>query len=90
MPTAKLDTSPISVNVFRNVFDALTRIEADGSVSPLLAVSWSASEDTKTWEFVIPSAIAYGQRTDRAPIPPGSTLLFEIELIAIPPAEAAG
>ena len=34
-----LDTSPIGVNVFRNVFDALTRIEADGSVTPLLAVS---------------------------------------------------
>ena len=48
-----LDTSPIGVNVFRNVFDALTRIEADGSVTPLLAVSWSASEDTKTWEFTI-------------------------------------
>jgi len=37
----------------------------------------------ETWEFVIPSTIAYGER-DRAPIPPGSTLLFEIELIAIP------
>ena len=48
-----LDTSPIGINVFRNVFDALTRIEADGSVTPLLAVSWSASEDTKTWEFTI-------------------------------------
>ncbi len=48
-----LDTSPIGVNVFRNVFDALTRIEPDGSVAPLLAVSWSASEDTKTWEFTI-------------------------------------
>ena len=48
-----LDTSPIGVNVFRNVFDALTRIEADGSVTPLLAVSWSASEDTKIWEFTI-------------------------------------
>ena len=29
-----LDTSPIGVNVFRNVFDALTRIDADGSVVP--------------------------------------------------------
>ncbi|MDZ4371240.1 MAG: FKBP-type peptidyl-prolyl cis-trans isomerase [Phenylobacterium sp.] len=37
----------------------------------------------ETWEFVIPSDIAYGERS-RAPIPPGSTLLFEIELIAIP------
>jgi FKBP-type peptidyl-prolyl cis-trans isomerase FkpA len=43
----------------------------------------------ETWEFVIPSTIAYGDR-DRPPIPPGSTLLFEIELIAIPPAGAEG
>ena len=48
-----LDTSPISINVFRNVFDALTRIGADGTVVPLLAESWTASEDTRTWEFTI-------------------------------------
>lgn len=36
----------------------------------------------ETWQFVIPSDIAYGDR-DRAPIPPGSTLLFEIELLGI-------
>lgn len=34
------------------------------------------------WQFVIPSDIAYGDR-NRDPIPPGSTLLFEIELIGI-------
>ena len=36
----------------------------------------------ETWQFVIPSDIAYGDR-NRDPIPPGSTLLFEIELIGI-------
>ncbi|MFZ5718670.1 MAG: FKBP-type peptidyl-prolyl cis-trans isomerase [Pseudomonadota bacterium] len=36
----------------------------------------------EVWEFVIPSHIAYGER-DRPPIPPGSTLLFEIELLGI-------
>lgn len=36
----------------------------------------------ETWEFVIPSTIAYGER-NRDPIPPNSTLLFEIELIGI-------
>lgn len=36
----------------------------------------------ETWEFVIPSPIAYGERY-RGPIPSNSTLLFEIELIAI-------
>jgi FKBP-type peptidyl-prolyl cis-trans isomerase len=43
----------------------------------------------ETWDFVIPAAIAYGER-NRPPIPPGSTLLFEIELIAIPPPDAGG
>jgi FKBP-type peptidyl-prolyl cis-trans isomerase FkpA len=38
----------------------------------------------EVWEFVIPSELAYGDR-NRDPIPNGSTLLFEIELIAIPP-----
>jgi FKBP-type peptidyl-prolyl cis-trans isomerase FkpA len=41
----------------------------------------------ETWEFVIPSTIAYGDRS-RPPIPPGSTLVFEIELIDIPAAAA--
>lgn len=35
--------------------------------------------------FVIPADIAYGNR-NRAPIPNGSTLLFDIELIALPEA----
>jgi len=38
----------------------------------------------ETWDFVIPADIAYGER-DRPPIPPGSALQFEIQLIAIPP-----
>ena len=54
-----LDTSPISLNVFRNIFDALTRIAADGSVTPLLAESWTTSEDTKTWEFKIRSDVTF-------------------------------
>ena len=40
----------------------------------------------EVWEFVIPASIGYGER-NRDPIPPGSTLLFEIELIAVPAEE---
>jgi FKBP-type peptidyl-prolyl cis-trans isomerase FkpA len=36
----------------------------------------------ETWDFVIPAELAYGDRS-RDPIPNGSTLLFEIELIGI-------
>jgi FKBP-type peptidyl-prolyl cis-trans isomerase FkpA len=38
----------------------------------------------EVWEFLIPSDLAYGDRSDRAAIPPGSALQFEIELIAVP------
>ncbi|MET0274103.1 MAG: FKBP-type peptidyl-prolyl cis-trans isomerase [Phenylobacterium sp.] len=37
------------------------------------------------WLFVVPADIGYGSR-NRDPIPPNSALLFDIELIAIPPA----
>lgn len=39
-----------------------------------------------TYEFAIPYNLAYGP-AGKGPIPGGATLLFTIELIAIPPAE---
>lgn len=36
----------------------------------------------ETWEFAIPANLAYGDRSP-PPIPPGSTLLFKIELLEI-------
>lgn len=48
-----LDTSPISLNVFKNIYDQLTEIAADGSVVPLLASSWEASENATVWTFTI-------------------------------------
>jgi len=54
-----LDTSPISFNVFRNIFDALTRVEADGSVSPLLAQSWTPSAEATVWDFTIRSGAKF-------------------------------
>ena len=35
------------------IFDALTRVEADGSVAPLLAQSWTPSAEATVWDFTI-------------------------------------
>lgn len=49
------DTSPVSLNVFKNVFDQLTDIRSDGSIGPLLAESWNSS-DGVTWTFKLREA----------------------------------
>ncbi len=49
-PTAGAASSIAEV-VLYNVFETLTKINSDGSVSPLLAESWEVSSDLKTYTF---------------------------------------
>ena len=60
-----VDTSPISLNVFKNIYDQLTNIAADGSVQPQLAKSWKASDDATVWTFQIRDDVKF---TDGAPL----------------------
>ena len=47
------DSSPISINVFHNIFDALADIAPDGKVVPRLATHWESSPDATVWTFTI-------------------------------------
>src|SRR5258708_21932373 len=49
-PTAGAASS-IGEIVLYNLFETLTKINPDGSVSPLLAESWEVSPDLKTYTF---------------------------------------
>ncbi|GJE27610.1 ABC transporter substrate-binding protein [Methylobacterium organophilum] len=40
-----------AANVFRNVIEYLTKVDADNVVHPYLAASWDPSADLKTWTF---------------------------------------
>ncbi|MEH3118211.1 MAG: ABC transporter substrate-binding protein [Methylorubrum populi] len=40
-----------AANVFRNVLEYLTRVDANNIVHPYLAASWDPSPDLKTWTF---------------------------------------
>jgi FKBP-type peptidyl-prolyl cis-trans isomerase len=76
--------------------------EFDGSVArgepatfplPRLIPGWQEGvplmQVGETFEFAVPAPLAYGYG-GRGPIPGGATLLFMIELIAVPPAQTGG
>jgi peptide/nickel transport system substrate-binding protein len=47
------DTNLPALNVFYNVFDQLTTIDADGGVAPRLATEWSSNDDLTEWVFTM-------------------------------------
>lgn len=49
------DTNLPTLNVFQNVFDQLTTIDADGAVQPGLATKWTHDEALTTWTFTLRS-----------------------------------
>jgi len=51
--------SAISEVVLYNLFETLTKINPDSSVSPLLAQSWQVSEDRKTWTFALRRGVKF-------------------------------
>ncbi|MFD2752760.1 ABC transporter substrate-binding protein [Comamonas terrae] len=57
-PTAGAASS-IAEIVHYNVFETLTKINADGSVSPLLAESWEVSPDLKTYTFRLRKGVKF-------------------------------
>ena len=52
---ASADTSPIGINVRKNIYDQLTEISPTGKVLPMLATSWESSQDAVTWTFTMRS-----------------------------------
>ena len=57
-PTAGAASS-IAEIVHYNLFETLTKINSDGSVSPLLAESWEVSPDLKTYTFRLRKGVKF-------------------------------
>lgn len=56
--------------VWSNIFDALTRIDADGTPEPWLAESWSTADDNLTWTFNLRPGVTFsnGEPLDAAAV----------------------
>ena len=57
-PTAGAASSIAEITLY-NIYETLTKINADGSVSPLLAESWEVSPDLKTYTFKLRRGVQF-------------------------------
>src|SRR5262249_60467929 len=68
-PTTAAAAAIAEVTLY-NVYETLTKINEDGSVSPLLAESWRASDDLKTYTFKLRKGVKFqnGESLDSAAV----------------------
>jgi peptide/nickel transport system substrate-binding protein len=59
VPDPLVDGSLAGYSYYYNVFDSLTRLDADGELQPLLATEWSASEDLTQWTFTLREDVTF-------------------------------
>ncbi len=57
-PTGGAASSIAEVTLY-NIFETLTKVNADGSVTPLLAESWEVSPDLKTYTFKLRRGVKF-------------------------------
>jgi peptide/nickel transport system substrate-binding protein len=78
-PTTAAAAAIAEVTLY-NVYETLTKINEDGSVSPLLAESWEAAPDLKTYTFKLRKGVKFqnGEPFDSA------TVKFSFERAAAP------
>lgn len=57
-PTAGAASAIAEITLY-NIFETLTKVNADGRTTPLLATGWQVSPDLKTWTFKLRSDAAF-------------------------------
>ena len=57
-PTAGAASAIAEITQY-NIFETLTKINADGKVTPLLAVSWEVSPDLRTYTFQLRKGVKF-------------------------------
>jgi peptide/nickel transport system substrate-binding protein len=61
-PTAGAASAIAEVTLY-NIYETLTKINADGTVSPLLAESWEIAPDLKSYTFKLKRGVKFSNGT---------------------------
>jgi len=57
-PTAGAASAIAEVTLY-NIFETLTKVNGDSSITPLLAASWTVTADNKTWAFKLKPGVRF-------------------------------
>jgi peptide/nickel transport system substrate-binding protein len=57
-PTAGAASAIAEITLY-NIYETLTKVNADSRTTPLLADSWSASDDLRTWTFKLKRGVVF-------------------------------
>ena len=57
-PTAGASSAIAEIALY-NIFETLTKVNADSRITPLLAESWAASDDLKQWTFKLRRGVSF-------------------------------
>lgn len=62
-PDPIVDGSLAGYNIYYNLFDQLTKLDADGAIQPSIATEWSSNDDFTEWTFTIRDDVEFQDGT---------------------------
>ncbi|ALJ20137.1 ABC transporter substrate-binding protein [Microbacterium sp. No. 7] len=86
-PDPIVDGSLAGYNVYYNLFDQLTLLDADGAVQPALATSWEANDDFTEWTYTLRDDVVFH---DGSPLTADDVVFTYETVLATPDADNLG
>ncbi|MEJ1154901.1 ABC transporter substrate-binding protein [Microbacterium marmarense] len=82
-----VDGSLAGYNIYYNLFDQLTTLDADGNIMPSIATEWSANDDFTEWTFTLRDDIEFH---DGTPLTSEDVAFTYTEVLATPDSDNLG